>query len=315
MIKIASLPIIAAALLACGLSTAQANAATRTFVSGKGTDTGACPVTAPCRTFAFALTQTAAGGEIDVVDSAGYGAMIINKSISIVNDGAGVAGIQSVPGMAGVAINAGANDSVHLRGLTIDGLGVGTSGILFNTGGNLTIEDCVVRHFRNAGIFIRPSTSSRFSVSNTIASSNVGGGSPNFSSGILVLPPGSAAVTGMLSKVTANNNGSFGIRVLTTTGGSLDVTIVESEAFNNNGAGFSAVGVATTVFLRNVVASGNGVGLNAFLTAIIRVAHSVVTKNSTGLDTIGGTIFSYGDNDIDGNTNNNTGVLTPLAMH
>src|ERR1700730_6876260 len=145
MIKIASLPIIAAALLACGLSTAQANAATRTFVSGKGTDTGACPVTAPCRTFAFALTQTAAGGEIDVVDSAGYGAMIINKSISIVNDGAGVAGIQSVPGMAGVAINAGANDSVHLRGLTIDGLGVGTSGILFNTGGNLTIEDCVVR--------------------------------------------------------------------------------------------------------------------------------------------------------------------------
>jgi hypothetical protein len=74
MIKIASLPTIAAALLACGLSAAPAQAGpNRTWVSGKGTDAGACPVTTPCRTFAFALTQTAAGGEIDVLDPPGYG--------------------------------------------------------------------------------------------------------------------------------------------------------------------------------------------------------------------------------------------------
>ncbi|MDQ6701827.1 MAG: hypothetical protein M3Z96_01330 [Pseudomonadota bacterium] len=70
MIKIASLPTIAGALLAFGLSAVAAHAANRTFVSGKGTDSGACALAAPCRTFAFALTQTAAGGEIDVLDPA-----------------------------------------------------------------------------------------------------------------------------------------------------------------------------------------------------------------------------------------------------
>ena len=89
MIKIASLS-VAGALLACGLCAVPAHALpTRTWVSGKGTDAGACTVTAPCRTFAFALTQTNAGGEIDVLDPAGYGAVTIAKAISIVNDGVG----------------------------------------------------------------------------------------------------------------------------------------------------------------------------------------------------------------------------------
>ena len=71
-IKMTSLPAIAAALLACGLSAAPAQAGpNRTWVSGKGTDSGACALVTPCRTFAFALTQTAAGGEIDVLDPAG----------------------------------------------------------------------------------------------------------------------------------------------------------------------------------------------------------------------------------------------------
>jgi hypothetical protein len=172
MIKITSLPTIAGALLAFGLSAAPAQAGpNRTWVSGKGTDAGPCPVTAPCRTFAFALTQTAAGGEIDVLDPAGYGAVTITKAISIINDGVGVAAIGAATGN-GVTINAGANDSVHLRGLTIEGISGATNGILFNTGGNLAIENCVIRGFINAGIAITPSTSSSFSVSNTIASDN-----------------------------------------------------------------------------------------------------------------------------------------------
>ncbi len=156
MIKITSLS-VAGALLACGLSAAPAQAlANRTWVSGKGTDAGACTVTAPCRTFAFALTQTNAGGEIDVLDPAAYGPMTITKAISIVNDGVGTAGILAGSGGNGVAINAGANDSVHLRGLTIEGLGSGTSGIQFNSGGNLTLENCVIRNFAIVGIRIAP---------------------------------------------------------------------------------------------------------------------------------------------------------------
>jgi hypothetical protein len=295
MTKITSLS-VAGALLAFGLSAAPVHAQNRTFVSGKGTDSGACVLAAPCRTFAFALTQTNAGGEIDVLDPAGYGAVTITKSISIVNDGAGVAGIQTVPGVNGVTINAGASDSVHLRGLTIEGLGTGNTGILFHTGGNLAIENCVIRNFKGAGIGIIPTTSSSFSVSNTIASNN---GGP----GIYVGSNGSAVVAGVLSKVTANNNGS-GIAVFGAFAASANVTIVDSVASNNHSFGveaFSSSGDgATAVMVRNVVA---------------RVAHSVVTGNVLGVDANGGTIFSYGDNDIDGNANNNTGVLTTLAMH
>ncbi len=313
MIAITSLPTIAGALLACGLSAAPAQALNnRTFVSGTGADVGACPRPAPCRSFAFAITQTVAGGEIVTLDSAGYGLVTITKAISIVN-GAGFAGIMPGSGSNGVTITAGANDSVHLRGPTIEGLGVGSIGIQFNTGGNLAIENCVIRHFTNGSINITPNTSSSFSVSNTIASNNGG-------YGINVQPGGSTVVSGVLSKVITNDNPKGIVVAATFTGGgSLNVTIVDSEV-SNNGFGINAASAsgnaATAVMLRNVVASNNNfVGLEADSTAILRVAHSVVTGNSTGLSTSGGTIFSYGDNDIDGNTNDNTGVLTKIPTH
>jgi hypothetical protein len=217
-----------------------------------------------------------------------------------------------------ITINAGSGDSVHLRGLTLEGNPTGTlRGILFNTGGNLAIENCVVRNFGNVGIEILPTTSSSFSVSNTIASNNNAGG-------IAIVPNGSAVVTGVLSKVTANNNtfgGGITVRGSSTTGASLNVTIVDSEASNNPGNGILAISssgsAATVVMLRNVVASNNLLGLGAGVNAILRVAHSVVTGNSTGVSigTSGGTIFSYGDNDIDGNTSNNTGLLTVIPTH
>ncbi len=321
MTKITSLQAIAAALLACGLFAAPAQAGpNRTWVSGTGTDSGTCPRTAPCKTFAFALTQTAAGGEIDVLDPAGYGTVTITKAISIVNDGVGAATIGVSSGNA-ITINAGATDSVHLRGLTLTGLGSGSNGILFNSGGNLEIENCVIRNFTIAGINISPSTSSSLSVSNTIASNNG-------ESGISVSTAGSAVVTGVLSKVTANNNGFVGIGV----GGSgfpppSSVAIVDSEASNNASAGvevsFPGLSHPAFVMVRNVVASNNLQGLVAE-SATLFVAHSVVTGNGTGVVTVGagigigasGTIASYGDNDINGNTNNNTGILgTPVAQH
>jgi hypothetical protein len=288
MIKITSLSIVGA-LLACGLSAAPAQAqAGRTFVSGKGTDSGRCPVTAPCRSFAFALAQTAAGGEIDVLDPAGYGSVIITKEISILNDGVGVAGIRPGSGN-GVTINAGASDSVHLRGLTIEGFSSATNGIQFNTGGNLEIEKCVVRGFTN-GINIAPSTSSSFSVSNTIASNN-----PN--DGILVQPNGSAVVSGVFSQVTANNNfkGIFVIGSFTP-GASVSVTVADSVTSNNADSGVEAASAsghgAAAVMLRNSVASYNKFGFVAGGTATLRVAHSVVTGNNTGVQSGGGGILN-----------------------
>ncbi|MGH8595768.1 MAG: right-handed parallel beta-helix repeat-containing protein [Gammaproteobacteria bacterium] len=313
MTMIPSLQAIAAALLAFGLSAAPAQAGpNRTFVSGKGTDAGACTRALPCRSFAFAFTRTAAGGEIDVLDQASYGPMLITNAISVVNDGVGVAAIEVAVGN-GITINAGASDSVRLRGLTIEGLGSGSDGIAFGSGGNLEIENCVIRNFRNSGIEIAPITSSSFSVSNTIASNNS-------NNGIVVGPDGSAVVKGVLSNVTANNN-STGISVGGTlsTAAFLDVTVVDSEFSNNSnvGVGVNSAGgaAATAVMLRNTVAMYNGTGLFA-QNAILRVGHSVITGNGFGVGTaLGGTLTSYGDNDINGNTNNNTGVLDRILTH
>jgi Right handed beta helix region len=199
-----------------------------------------------------------------------------------------------------------------LRGLTIDGLGSGLNGIHFDAGGHLAIEDCGIRGFTNAGIAITPGTASSFSVSNTIASNN--------GRGIAVGASGSAVVTGVLSKVTTNNNNLNGI-VVSASVGFPNVAIVDSEASNNGGDGV-VVGAAfgqglAAIMVRNVVASNNKTGLEADGTgATLRVAHSVVTGDGTGVATSGsGTIESYGDNDVDANTNNNTGVLITIPTH
>jgi hypothetical protein len=311
-IMITSSSSIATVLVACGLFAVPARAGpNRTFVSGTGTDSGICSRTAPCRTFAFALTETAAGGEIDVLDPAVYGTVIINTAISIINDGVGVAAIQAGSGVNGVTINAGASDSVHLRGLTIDGPGTsGSNGIAFGSGGNLAIENCVIRNFQT-GIFIAPSTSSSFSVSNTIASNNAGG--------IGIEPTGSAVVTGVISKVIAdNNNTGVTVEGKFTTGASLNVVIADSETSNNNtGTGIDADSVPgaapASVMVRNVVARLNNFGLGADANSTLRVAHSVVTGNKTAFETSGGgTIRSYGDNDVNGNTVDNFGILITI---
>jgi hypothetical protein len=313
MTKITSSQAIAGVLLACGLAAAPAQAGpNRTFVSGAGTDSGTCFRAAPCRTFAFALSVTTAGGEIDVLDPAGYGPVTITQAISIVNDGVGTAGITAGSGLNGVTVNAGASDSVHLRGLTIDGPGTsGSNGIQFNTGGNLEIENCVIRNFES-GIAILPTTSSTFSVSNTIASNNAGG--------IGIEPFGSAVVTGVLSNVIADDN-NVGVSVAGqgTTGASLNVVIADSETSNNaSGDGIQAISTSgaapVSLLIRKVVVRNNSVGLGADANSTIRVDHSVVTGNGTAAETSGsGVIFTYGNNDSNGNTIDNFGTLTKIA--
>lgn len=145
----------AAALLIALTATVPAEATVdHTYVSGKGTDTGECespPIA--CRTFAYALSQTAASGEIIVLDPADYSPVTITKSISIVADSDGPAGIILPTGNA-ITVNAGGADVVNLRGLTLDGEGTAASGIVLNSAGSLTISDCLVRYVQNSGIFL-----------------------------------------------------------------------------------------------------------------------------------------------------------------
>src|SRR5205809_6481829 len=99
-------------------SMAQAQA-TRTWVSGVGDDANPCSRTAPCKTFAGAISKTAAHGEINVLDPGGFGAVTITKAITIDGDGT-LAGILSSL-TNGIIVSAGANDVVIIRSVSING--------------------------------------------------------------------------------------------------------------------------------------------------------------------------------------------------
>jgi hypothetical protein len=135
------------ALVACtffGTSLASAQA-TRTWVSGVGDDANPCSRTAPCKTFAGAISKTAAGGEISVLDPGGFGAVTITKSITISGVGEDAGILASLTN--GVLINAGPNDVVTLRHVQINGAGNGVVGIKFNTGAALIVDDVNVYGF------------------------------------------------------------------------------------------------------------------------------------------------------------------------
>src|SRR6267378_7935145 len=133
-------------LMICLWSSAAQAQATRTWVSGVGDDANPCSRTAPCKTFAGAISKTAAGGEIDALDPGGYGTVTIAKAITI--DGGGqVASVLAAGGTNGINVTAGASDIVTLRNLRINGVegtpsGGGLNGIRYLSGGGLHVEDC-----------------------------------------------------------------------------------------------------------------------------------------------------------------------------
>src|SRR5437879_303501 len=152
------------AVLSAGLMSAlngdQAQAqATRTWVSGVGDDANPCSRTAPCKTFAGAISKTAPAGEINCLDPGGFGAVTITKSITIRCDHV-EAGVL-VSGTNGIIVNVAATDRVVLEGLDIEGLGTGLNGVSIINGGQVYIIRCSIRHFTQNGV-------------NVVSSSNAG---------------------------------------------------------------------------------------------------------------------------------------------
>jgi hypothetical protein len=285
----------------------------RSFVSAHGSDAANCALATPCRTLQRAHDQTNAGGEIDVLDPAGFGSLTITKAISIVNDGVGTAGVIVPSSGVGITINAGTNDAVSLRGLSIEGGGVGATGIVFNTGASLTVENCVIRHMTQDGIdFFSTTATSALTVSNSLVADNG-------HDGIALEPSGS--VTAVFNRIEANNNGFHGILANAQNSAgtnTIKATVSDSVAAGNGQAGFysfaSSGAAPTSVMVFHSVAANNGTGLEAAgSSAILPLANSTVTGNGTGWNvTSSAVIASYGVNYIDGN-GSNTGSLTPIA--
>src|SRR6476661_3731935 len=155
-------------LLWAGLAGAQAS---RTWVSGVGDDANPCSRTAPCKTFAGAISKTAAGGEIDALDPAGYGAVTITKGITIDGGGGQVASVL-VSGTNGIVVAAGPSDVVILRNLRINGIGTGINGIRFLSGKALVVENCNIFGFTNNGIDIATAGGGQVFVTGTSSRNN-----------------------------------------------------------------------------------------------------------------------------------------------
>jgi hypothetical protein len=304
--------LLATAVIALAASIAPAHAQqARSFVSGLGSDLNApnCTRTAPCRTFQTAHNNTLPSGEIAVLDPGSYGAVTIDRNISIINDGVGEAGALVSGGANGITINAGATDAVTLRGLTIKGIGFGGgNGIVFNTGKSLKVENCIIRNMTGfdtigSGIIYAPSSVSALSVSDTVLSDNS-------VHGIVIEPILTGSQGAVLTHIDAQNNGANGVYVVGAflqPGGGMFVTVSDSVSANNAG-GFrstSIEGKGTAILLvSNSVVARNKDGLVADH-ATLAVESSKLFGNSSAASVVnGGTMYSYGDNVVFFNGNN-----------
>jgi hypothetical protein len=294
------------------LSAAAQAQATRTWVSGVGDDVNPCSRTAPCKTFAGAISKTAAKGQINVLDPGAFGALTITKSITV--DASGhFAGVLATLGSSGIIVNAASTDVVVLRGLTIDGNGTGAHGIRFLAGNTLHIENCVINNFAQKGIDLEPSTSSFVHIKDTIVRNNTAGGALN-GGGILIKPSGAGSVRATLDNVRSERN-VYGLRTENNT-----ETLVRNSVFNgNNAIGINAISTAggnvqididDSVVSNNVSTGVTADGINAF----VRLSNVMVTNNNgTGiLPNNSGQVLTFGTNRIAGN--NPDGAFTASGL-
>src|SRR4051794_10879685 len=151
-----------ASLVLTGALHAQA---TRTWVSGVGDDANPCSRTAPCKTFAGAISKTADKGEISVLDPGGFGAVTITKGITINGEGT-LAGILSAT-VNGIIVNAPATSVVYIHNISINGAGSGLDGIKIFGAATVLVEDSWIYGITQHGIEVVASANVNLKVNNT----------------------------------------------------------------------------------------------------------------------------------------------------
>ena len=283
---------------------------TRTWVSGKGVDQAGCgPIATPCRTLQYAHDNTVSSGEIDVLDSAGYGPLAISKSISVIGDGS-VAGVLSSGTGNAITITADVADSITLSGLSIEGAGVGSYGIKFTSGGKLTVTRCIVQQFAGTGIYLSPASGT---VNVTILDSIV----TNSASGIGYAVGSTNTTTAQifLSRVTASNNSNYGLIVNGVGSGTASIQVSDTNFVGNASVGLyfnQPVGTGSvSASIDRSYSAFNGAGMQV-LKASVRLNQSTITGNATqALFISGGTLTTLNNNNISGSI---VGTLTQGAL-
>jgi hypothetical protein len=302
MIKtlLAAACLIVLALVIPASSSAQA---TRTWVSGVGDDANPCSRTAPCKTFAGAISKTAAKGEINCLDPGGFGGVTITKSIAIkchYTEG-GVL----VSGTNAIVVNAAATDRVTLKGLDINGIGTGLNGIRILQARSVRILDTEIFGFVRNGIDIEPNAgvTTRVVVDRTHVHDNTG-------NGVLATSPGNGTARVTLRNNQIDDNGCG----ITASQHSADATF----NFANGRCGTNASG-GTAVPVINAFDNGisdserHSVMANG-LNATVRIGGNTITGSLlTALQAINsGSILTFNNNSVVGNPGGN-GASTGTA--
>lgn len=271
--------VIVQTLAGATLASAQA---TRTWVSGVGDDANPCSRTAPCKTFAGAISKTATGGEISVLDPGGFGALTITKSITISGNGNATSILAS--GTNGINVN-GANITVRISGLEINGNGTGLKGINFIQGKSVIIDDVDIYGFSQNGIFA--SAPGTLMVRNSRIDNNVVG-----------IGVSTAAPNLLRTEIVDTNMDLNGTGLLAGVGAR--VAVRNCTASHNSGFGLRATGSGLAVDTCTI--QNNPTGLSAESASAVKVKGSTLIDNGTGLNIAGGSsLLSGGGNTVEGN--------------
>lgn len=269
-------------------SLAQAQA-TRTWVSGVGDDANPCSRTAPCKTFAGAISKTANCGEIDALDPGGFGAVTITKSITI--DGTGtLAGILASL-TTGIIVNATNTDVITIRGLSINGACNGIRGMNILQAKEVNVEDCVIFRFTNEGILVNESNDMALNIRNSVIRDNVGDGV-----GVGTTGAGSTQVKGAFFNSSFNGNGN-GLHAKINS----RITAENCVFSSNSSNGVLADGGTGVGNITNSLISNNGSnGVNGASGGVIRInGCDIFGNNGSGaLVQPGGEVDTYGNNRI-----------------
>ena len=293
----------------------MANAqATRTWVSGVGDDVNPCSRTAPCKTFAGAISKTAKDGEISTLDPGGFGTLTITKSITV-NGGGGGQGYGSVLSALapqGFLINitdaADVRKTVRLNWLDINGASSGTDGVRMIAGSALHIENTNIDGLTGDGVEVNINTASNAELyMKNVSIRNCQG------NGVFLQAAVGGNLDAVLDNVHMNNsNTGDGIEV----GARANANLRDCVISTNNGAGAAGVrvsGATSEVSVDNCVISFNTSGVRVDA-GTARVAGSLITRNGTGLHQVGGTLKTFGTNRIDGNPAPTAGTITPISQ-
>jgi len=291
-------------LLVAGFATIANAQATRTWVSGVGDDANPCSRTAPCKTFAGAISKTASPGIINCLDPGGFGAVTITKEITI--DCTGTLGSVLSSGVQGIVVNALTTHRIILRNIDINGSGttLGTNGINVVQAKSIELDGVTIETYSGQGLQTT-NTSNQITVfADNTRVSNLGG------TGFLAASTSTGTTLMQIDRSVVENS-NRGVDVESTNSSAqVSNTVLSHNTLDGFKIGPSLSGGAVEAC--NI--SYNGNGINSASGGTIRVSRNMIHANFTNGVTGTGTVC-FGTNVIDGNIGSNACNTNNAAMH